>query len=90
MGKKQGLTPEQEMAYHLWCVADAVTEGNAWAIGEARSMLAHRVLRAALEQAMNVLGSCVVPSGGVDDAGALRRAIDDAAAALVQAEGGNS
>ena len=44
---------------------------------------------AALEEAMNVLDSCVVPSGGVDDADALRRAIDDAATALVQAEGGS-
>ena len=43
------LTSEQEMAYHLEGIAAGCRDGNAYAIGEVRRMLASKVLLVALE-----------------------------------------
>ena len=80
MGKKQGLTPDQETAYHLEQIAAAVREGNAWAIGEARSMLAHRALRAALERARDE--GCPICNG---DCGSANSPVYDCSMQVINA-----
>ena len=49
MTKPRTLTPEQEMAYHLDGIARGCRDGNTYSLGEARRMLASKVLLVALE-----------------------------------------
>ena len=49
MTKPRTLTSNEEMAYHLEATARGCLDGNAYALGEARRMLASKVLLAALE-----------------------------------------
>ena len=83
MTKPRKLTPEQEMAYHLEAIARGCLEGNAYALGEARRMLASKVLLVALEECVALMHADNPADGWAD-------AIKDGEAAIKEATGDKS
>ena len=92
MSRRKGMTPNEEHAYHLEMIARGCREGNAYALAEARRMLASKLMRVALEGIREHAEQEIedwaaeVAAGGEIDATELRR-WNAVIAALAEAKG---
>ena len=84
MSRYRKLTPNEETAYHLETIALGSRIGNHWALGEARRMLASKVLLEALEVVAIFLDDDHLDRGkyAIDDVRAVvRKAVVEASGA---------